>query len=106
MPGHRSQEAGSMRRREAIRSIAELNEQVEDSSRERPSQSQETTQLRWSEIGHEKGIGAGREWRLPPARQVILPESHDPARVELLSHHADRERRVSRPGGELEITEP
>src|SRR5262249_53717414 len=37
MPGLRSQEAGSVRRFQAIGPIAELNEQVEDSSRERPS---------------------------------------------------------------------
>ena len=62
-----------MRRREAICPIPELNEQVEDSSRERPSQSQEAAQLRRSEIGHEEksepvGNGGSRGSSTHPPR--------------------------------------
>src|SRR5262249_29212459 len=54
MPGHGSQEAGPVRESQAVGPIPELNEQVEDSSGERPVESQETAQLGRSEIAHEK----------------------------------------------------
>ena len=43
---------------------------------------------------------------VPAAPQLILPEPHELACTTLLSDHANRERRVSRPGCELEIAEP
>jgi hypothetical protein len=106
MPGHRSQEAGSVREIQAVRFIAELDEQVEDSSRERPVESQETAQLGGSVIGDEKRVGADSEWRLRSTPQFGFPEPEGPSRAIFPSDHTDRERRVCRPGSEFEIAEP
>src|SRR5262249_29003512 len=77
-----------------------------DSSRERPVESQETSQLGRGEIAYEKRVGVDPDRRLPPAPQVVFPESDGPARAILAKDPTDRERWVSRPGSELEIAEP
>src|SRR5262249_16920259 len=98
MPGHRSQETGSVPARRAVSPVPEFDKQVKGSSREPPTEGQETTQLGRSVIGHEKRIGADRDRRLPSAPQLILPELENLARAILAKDRTNRERRVSRPG--------
>jgi hypothetical protein len=68
-----------------------------------PAQDEKTADLSAGVIGHHQAVGLDRIRRCGERPQLVLPQAMCPAAHQLVGHHANRLRSLSRLSSELEV---